>query len=130
MKPLVALLSSIALLPLGAALGADFDGSKLLMCAAAEARDCVSGEPCRSGRPADYALPTFMRVDIQKMIIAGPQRTTAAQFVLKDARQILMGGTELGYAWTFALDADSGAMTASITDRQGAFVLFGSCTPL
>lgn len=120
----------ITCLAVGAAFAGDFDGSKLLICAAAEARDCVSGDRCDSGIPADFALPTFMRVDIQKKSIAGALRTTAAQFLEKDDKQILMAGTELGFVWTFALDTESGTMSATITDRQGVYALFGSCTPL
>jgi hypothetical protein len=48
----------------------------------------------------------------------------------KDESQILLQGTELGLAWSMALDAASGRMVLTSSGRQGAFVLFGSCTPL
>ncbi len=130
MKPLAGLVSLFASLPLGAALAGDFDGSKPLICAAAEARDCVSGDHCANGLPVDFALPTFMRVDIEKRTVSGPRRTTQVQLMEKEARQILLQGTELGYAWTLVLNSEDGTMSASIASRDGVYVVFGSCTPL
>ncbi len=132
MKTFVRLLvaSVVACLPLGAALAGDFDGSKMLICATAEARDCSSGVQCENGLPADFALPTFLRVDVAKKTIVGPFRTTEAGIVEKKENQILLQGTELGFAWTFALSTEDGTMTGSIVNREGVYALFGACTPL
>jgi hypothetical protein len=130
MKSLAGLVSLLACLPLGVALAGDFDGSKLLICAAAEAWDCVSGDQCASGLPADFALPTFMRVDIDKRTITGPRRTTPILHLEKGAGQILLQGTELGFGWTFALNSEDGTLSGSITNREGVYAVFGSCTPL
>ncbi len=56
--------------------------------------------------------------------------TTPILFMDKGERQLLLQGTELGYAWALALNRTSGRFSAPLTDRDGAFVLFGSCTPL
>lgn len=109
---------------------ADFDGSRRLLCATAEARDCVSGESCFGGLPDDVGAPVFLQIDFEKKAIAGPKRTTPIRLMEQDERQLLLQGTELGYAWVFALDRTSGKFSASLTDLEGAFVLFGSCTPL
>jgi hypothetical protein len=112
------------------ALAADFDGSKRLICATAEARDCVSGETCFGGLADDVGAPNFIRIDFEKKAIVGPKVTTPIRLMEQDERQLLLQGIELGYAWVFALDRASGKFSASLTDREGAFVLFGSCTPL
>jgi hypothetical protein len=44
--------------------------------------------------------------------------------------QILFQGKELAYGWTLALDQQNGDFSATLVNREGAFVLFGSCTPL
>ena len=44
--------------------------------------------------------------------------------------QLLLHGIELGMAWTLALDQADGSLSATRVGRDGAFVLFGSCTPL
>ena len=112
------------------AVAADFDGSKRLICATIEARDCVSGEECVKGLPEDVGAPAFLRIDFERKAMVGPQRTTPILFMEKNERQVLLQGTELGYAWAFVLDQTNGKFSASLTDYDGAFVLFGSCTPL
>jgi hypothetical protein len=113
-----------------AAMAGDFDGSKLLICAPVEAMDCASGEECTLGRPDDIGAPAFMRIDFAKKSIAGPKRTTQILFMEKGENQLLLQGTELGHAWTLALDQTNGKMAVTLVDREGVFVLFGSCTPL
>jgi len=130
MKPFAALVGLIACLPLGAAMAGDFDGSKPLICAAAEAVECGSGEQCTKGLPADFSLPTFLRVDVDKKTVAGPLRTSRIQVMEKGEKEILLQGTELGFAWSLAVDSEDGTMSGSIADRNGVYVLFGSCTPL
>ncbi|MEN3365963.1 MAG: hypothetical protein V7606_3237 [Burkholderiales bacterium] len=117
-------------LPFCAALAEDFDGSKPLICAPQEAVNLVDGEDYVKGRPADLGVPAFMRVDIAKKTIAGPKHTTQIRSVEKGEKQLLLQGTEMGFAWTLALDQEAGAMVGTLLDRLGAVVFFGACTPL
>ena len=119
-----------ACLPFGTAIADDFDGSKPLICAPQEAVNLVSGEDVVKGRPADLGAPAFMRIDIAKKTIAGPKRTTPIQFIDKGEKQLVLQGTEMGFAWTLALDREAGTLVGTLVDRMGAVVLFGSCTPL
>ena len=130
MKLFHILILSIAFLGAGPASAGDFDGSKLLICAPVEAIDCAPGETCKKGAPADSGLPSFIRIDIAKMVVIGPKRTTPIVSIEKSEQQILLQGTELGFAWTIALDQDNGEMSGSFVNREEVFVLFGSCTPL
>lgn len=107
----------------------DFDGSKRLICATVEARDCVPGEECFRGLPQDVGAPSFVHIDFENKSLIGPHRTTPILYLEKGERQLLLQGTELGYAWVFALDQTNGRFSASLTNHDGAFVLFGSCTP-
>lgn len=120
----------IAFLGAGPASAGDFDGSKLLICAPVEAIDCAPGEMCKKGAPADVGVPAFIRIDIAKMVVIGPKRTTPIVSIEKSEQQILLQGTELGSAWTLALDQVSGELSGSLVNREEVFVLFGSCTPL
>lgn len=107
----------------------DFDGSKPLICASVEAVDCSPGVPCTKGLPEDTGAPTFLRFDFKKKQIAGQDRTTDMRFMEADKDQLLMQGTELGFAWTVVIDK-RGKMSASLIDRTAAITLFGACTPL
>jgi hypothetical protein len=121
--------AGMAVLAWNAAHGADFDGSKLLICANVEAADCGPGEACTRGRPDDLGAPAFIRIDFAKKAIVGPRRTTPIVSMDKSLNQILLQGTELGYAWSVALDTNSGKLAATLVDRESVMVLFGACTP-
>ena len=107
----------------------DFDGSKLLVCANMEAAYCSSGQKCDSGRPSDIGAPNFIRIDLANKNIVGPERTTPIVTVEKGSEQLLLQGTELGYAWSLALDINDGSLAATIVNRYEVVVLFGACTP-
>jgi len=112
-----------------AVFGADFDGSKPLICATVDAHACNPGEVCLRGLPDSIGIPEFMRIDFAKKAIAGPKRTTQIRYMDTSADQILMQGTELGYAWTVVLDKIDGAMSMTLVSRDDAFTVFGYCTP-
>jgi hypothetical protein len=113
-----------------AAMAGDFDGSKPLICAPVEAIDCIAGDGCEKGIPDDIGAPAFLRVDFTNKLIIGPKRSSPIAAMEKEAQQILLQGTELGLAWSMALDTANGKMVTTFSGREGAYVLFGSCTPL
>jgi hypothetical protein len=122
--------AALGLLAWGTAVAGDFDGSKVLICATTEAMDCAAGDDCTKGRPGDIGAPKFLRIDFAKKIIYGPKRSTSIGTMDIADQQVLLQGKEMEYGWTLALDQESGNMTASLVNRDGVFVLFGSCTPL
>ncbi|MCC7080918.1 MAG: hypothetical protein IT530_09625 [Burkholderiales bacterium] len=110
------------------AMGAEFDGSRLLLCANVEAADCAPGQNCAARlRPDDIGAPAFFRIDFDRKMIVGPKRTTSIASIEKSDRQLLLQGAELGYAWSIALDTGTGKTAATLVDRQDVFVLFGNC---
>lgn len=113
----------------GAALSADFDGSKPLLCATFEAHGCDAGDQCLRVLPARVGLPEFLRIDFAKQVIIGPKRTTPIVSIERSPGQMLLQGTELGIGWTVALDTASGKMNATLVNREVAFAVFGACTP-
>lgn len=123
-------LLATALLLSTQAFAEDFDGSKALICAPVEAIDCSPGQDCIRGTPDDIGAPNFIRIDFARKTVSGAKQTTPFEVTANADGHLLLRGTELGYGWTLALDHASGKMTATLTDVEGAFVMFGSCTPL
>jgi len=108
---------------------ADFDGSKRLICAPVTALECPANRACSKELPADLGLPAFLRIDFARKVIVGPKRTTPIAHMDSSDKQLLLQGFELGFAWSLALDKGDGLMSATLTDRNGAFVFSGPCTP-
>lgn len=130
MNGLIHILCLSACLGPAAALAADFDGTRPLICAPAAASEVRAGEKVDTARPSDIGAPSFLRVDFARKTIAGPKRVTPIRHIEKSEGQILLQGTELGFGWSLALDQELGEMTLTFVDRFGAVVLSGSCTPI
>lgn len=114
----------------GSAMAGDFDGSRELLCAPVQAMDCAEGMECATGTPAVMGAPAFIRVDAAKKQLSGARRTLPVQQLEKTSEQLLLQGTDAGQAWSMAIDANTGRMYATITGRDGAIVMIGSCTPV
>ena len=119
------ILTGIVSAPLAAG---DFDGSKSLICATVEARDCVLGAACFTGHAKNVGAPAFLRIDFDNKTVAGTQRTSPITSMDRNEKQILLQGSEMGYGWTIGLDQAEGDFSASMTNSEGTFLLFGSCT--
>ena len=111
-------------------LAADFDGSKPLLCATQSALDCARGDDCATGLPEEIGAPTFMRIDLAKKSVIGPQTTTEILLQDKSGKQLLLQGRESGFGWTIVIDQPSGELTVTLTNRHGAYVLYGACTAI
>ena len=109
--------------------GADFDGSRALICATVDADTCDPGKECLRNLPDDIGMPKFMRIDFAAKTIAGPKRTTQIRSLEQSDDQMLLQGIELGYAWSLALDKGDGSMSLTLVNRGEVYVVFGNCTP-
>jgi hypothetical protein len=113
-----------------AAIAADFDGSRPLICAPVSAIDCARGDECLAGLPEDIGAPAFMRLDFAKKTVTGPKSTSPILLQEKSTDQLLLQGREGPFGWTMALQSNTGEMTLSLISAKAAYTLFGSCTPL
>jgi hypothetical protein len=114
----------------GPALAETVDGSKRALCTTESLKDCVAGSDCLNGLPAEYGAPASLRLDFaNKQVLGEKQKSKIRDFEKKNG-QLLLQGRELGYGWTIAIEQKSGDMTLSLVNREGAFVLFGRCTPI
>ncbi|MCZ6838113.1 MAG: hypothetical protein O7G13_02445 [Alphaproteobacteria bacterium] len=105
-------------------------GVQKLICAPVTAADCPFGEACNPVTPRDIGVPSFVRIDLEKKQLIGPERISPIRVLENADDQLLLGGSELGFAWSMAIDFESGDMSSTVTDRDGAFVLHGACTAL
>lgn len=136
MRPPLAKLGgwAVALLLVAAGPGraGDFDGSKALLCAPSDAQRCTPTSPCERVVLAEVDVPAFIRIrfDKKRLESLGPEpRTSAIENLRVVDGQTILQGAELGRAWSLLVDHATGRMSASAADAEGAFVLFGACTP-
>ncbi len=119
----------------GAALAADFDGSKSLICAAIDVVACTEGAQgpvCLQGHSRSFDLAEFFRIDFkQKEIRATGNNADAVSPIRnqqKTATQVIMQGVENERGWTAAVDQADGELTLSVAGQDVSFTIFGACT--
>jgi hypothetical protein len=117
-----------------AVLAAKYDGSVPLLCAAIEVLECAAGAECHRGDAESVNLPPFVKIDVPQKVLstteaAAEQRKTPIRHVEQLDGQLTLQGGEGGRAWSLIIAQDTGKLTATITDDQVGFVIFGACTP-
>jgi hypothetical protein len=78
--------------------------------------------------PEEIGAPAFMRIDLAKKAVIGPNTTSDILLQDKSGKQLLLQGREAGFGWTIVVNQESGELTATLANRNGAYVLYGACT--
>ena len=135
-----ALLSLIIGLSPLAAIGADFDGSKPLICAQSSAQECYGGEGCSAVTAEDTGIPRFLKVDVRKREITDPNSDEVSEIVTvteidiaEDHEEVLsdlliLQGTEQGLGWSLSIALETGKMVLTAAGEAAGVVVFGACT--
>jgi hypothetical protein len=119
----------------GAAVAADFDGSKNLICAAIDVVACTEdsqGPICTQGHARTFDLAEFFTINFRKKEIrATGNNISEVSPILNQEKtdtQIFMQGVEHERGWTATLDQADGTLTLSVSGQDVSFVIFGACT--
>ena len=108
-----------------------FDGSQDLLCAPSDVAQCDASANCERVSVSEVDLPPFLRIQFGKKQLVGlttPERVTPIENVRKVNGLTILQGAENGRAWSIVVDQETGRMSASIADNEGAFAVFGACT--
>jgi hypothetical protein len=112
-------------------MASSFDGSLPLLCAVVDVVECSAEEKCSNGSAGSVNLSQFYKVDVSNRMIStiGERSEKAAIKEIKhlESHMIIQGIKDRG--WTIVISKKTGKMTASITDDQYGFIVFGACTP-
>jgi len=112
---------------------AKYDGSVPLLCAPIQAIECGVGGDCHRGTADSVNIPQFLKIDFEEKIIMAADESEK-KAIIKSLEHVdgkmIMQGTQNGRGWTLVISEESGKMSATISDVQVGFVLFGACTPL
>jgi hypothetical protein len=122
----ITVLVSLGLAPPGVP-AASLDGSVPMLCALTEARDCVSQGACERN-----PLPqgdTFWRVNVQQRVVStlDGKRSSPIGNVQRDNGLLLAQGMQNARVWGLVLDEQTGQLSVTVADADGALVLSGSC---
>jgi len=116
-----------------AVLADNIAGVDRLLCAPGEVIVCVEADECYSGLAADVGVPDFVIIDLDRKVVSttasSPEpRSTPVANVNRADGFIYLQGVDLGRAFSFVIDEETGRVTVAVS-RDGATVtLFGACT--
>jgi hypothetical protein len=118
-------------LPLAAAA---YDGSAPLLCAVIEVFDCQAGGDCQRGTAESVNLPQFVKVDFAAKTLSTPEEggsksITPITHVERVDGNMILQGVEGSRAWSMVIAKETGKISATVSDHQVGFVVFGACIP-
>ncbi len=112
---------------------AKFDGSDALLCAVTPVSECEADRECDPVTIEVAAIPRFLKINFEEKIISTTEESNRTDvsaignFERVDGRLILQGA-ENGRAWSIVIFEENGKMSATISDEEVGFVVFGACT--
>jgi hypothetical protein len=73
--------------------------------------------------------PFAFRIDFAKKEVRSPFRTAVLKVAhtTTNSESLVLQGADLLFAWSAVINKTTGALTVSIADRKGAYVVFGQC---
>ena len=112
---------------------AQYDGSVPLLCAPIEVIECGVQGDCHRGTAESVDIPQFLKINFEEKMISAVDES-GKKAVIKNLEHvngnIIMQGVQRGRGWSMVISEETGKMSASVSDDQAGFVLFGACTPL
>jgi hypothetical protein len=118
-----------ALVSLTAGAAEEFDGSRPIDCEALSGHDCLPTEAtCKPLKP-EAGKTLVLHVDVANMSLKTPYRNEAMQIQSFgfNKSSLTMQGTSLELVWSATIHRKTGRFTGAVTDREGAYVIFGQC---
>jgi len=106
-----------------------FDGSRPLVCVAEHGHNCLpSQSQCTPLQRETKTVPQF-EIDFAGKTVRSPYRTALLHVsaMTVNRESIVLQGNDLLFAWSSLINKTTGALTISVADRQGAYVVFGQC---
>ncbi len=125
---------SIMVVPV-AAQADDLSGAEVILCSAVQATVCFHEGDCEDGEPWIWNIPQFIEIDFAEKMLrttraSRENRQTPFKNIEREAGLVFLQGVEGGRAFSFAIEEDTGFLSAAIA-REGVTVsVFGACTPL
>jgi hypothetical protein len=123
-------LMAVALLCSPGAWAAGIDGEKPLVCDFVEAAQCDGVAECIDVTLEQIGLPRVFHVDFELAQVGSEdgQQTNLIRTIQKLDTALLLQGHANGRGWTLVIHRDTGHLSGTLNDVEGAFVLAGACT--
>jgi hypothetical protein len=124
----IGILAGSAVLP-SAVPAAPLDGSAPMLCALSSVMECGRKGDCERSSSEEAGIPAFIRVNVPQRLLSSLDgaRTSPIVNVQRSNGQLMIQGMQNERVWGAVIDEESGRMSATAGEADGAFVLIGTC---
>ena len=128
-----ALLATGALVGLGllasTASAAPLDGTVPMLCALNSVVECARRGDCERSTAEDAQVPPFVRIDVGKQLLSTVDggRTSPIASVQRANGRLMVQGMQNERVWGAVINEQTGQMSATVGEDDGAIVISGTC---
>ena len=126
-------IASVGLLVGGSVAADNLTGADRLLCSTGQLVVCIEGDECYTVLPAEADVPQFVIIDVKAKMLSTTKasernRATAIQSVSRSEGRIYLQGVDIGRAFSFVIDEESGRATVAVSRDGVTVTMFGNCT--
>lgn len=112
-----------------AAPAAPMDGSVPMLCALSSVVECSRLGDCERQAAEAAEVPPFVRVDVPQRVLGSIDgaRTSPIAAVQRANGRLMLQGTQNSRVWGVVINEETGRMSATVGEDDGALVLTGAC---
>jgi hypothetical protein len=125
---MISVLVGVAMLP-AAVLAAPMDGSAPMLCALSSVMECSRDGDCERSSAEAAEVPPFVRVNVPQRVLATVDgaRSSPITSVQRANGRLMLQGIQNDRVWGLVINEQSGRMSATVGEDDGAIVLSGAC---
>ena len=108
---------------------APLDGSAPILCALSSVVECARGGSCDRSTPEDAQVPPFVRINVQQRQLSSVDgaRTSPIAAVQRANGRLMLQGMQNERVWGAVIREETGQMSATVGEDDGAIVISGAC---
>jgi hypothetical protein len=122
-------LGAMGLLPTMPASAAPMDGSAPILCALNSVVECARRGDCERSNAEDAQVPPFIQINVQKKLLSSVDggRTSPITSVDRNGGRLMIQGMQNERVWGAVVNEQTGQMSATVSEDDGAIVITGAC---
>jgi hypothetical protein len=123
-------LATLGLFPAPAVPAASLDGSKPVLCALSSVVECSRRGDCQRTNAEDAHVPPFVVFNFPQRVLSSVDgaRTSPFTTVSRANGRMMIQGVQNERVWGAVINEETGQMSATVGEDDGAIVISGACT--
>ena len=108
------------------------DKAEYILCSVTNVIECRAGMDCLESSAEAIKIPQFIKIDLdeKKMsdaTVKDSTKSTSIKSMVRQEGDIILQGSEVGRGWSVIISEQTGKFSATISEDDFGFIIFGSC---